>query len=80
MVGLSPKFVCHGQYWLLYLPVLSDVDNNVGISPIFVCLGQFRCVYDPVLSVVDNICWYVTWFCLLWTVMVGIVPDFVCLG
>ena len=47
----------------------------VGISPIFVCLGQFRCVYDPVLSVVDNICWYITWFCLLWTVMVGIVPD-----
>ena len=28
MVGLSPKFVCHGQYWLLYLPVLSVVDNN----------------------------------------------------
>ena len=52
----------------------------VGISPIFVCLGQFRCVYDPVLSVVDNICWYITWFGLLWTVMVGIVPDFVFLG
>ena len=52
----------------------------VGISPIFVSLGQFRCVYDPVLSVVDNIGWYITWFCLLWAVMVGIVPGFVCFG
>ena len=50
----------------------------VGISPIFVCLGQFRCVYDPVI--VDNIGWYITWFCLLWTVMVGIIPGFVCFG
>ena len=48
----------------------------VGISLIFVCLGQFRCVYDPVLSFVDIIDWYITWFCLLWTVMVGIVPSF----
>ena len=47
----------------------------VGISLIFVCLGQFRCVYDPVLSVVDNIGWYITWFCLSWTVMVGLSPS-----
>ena len=52
----------------------------VGISLIFVCLGQFRCVYDPVLSFSDNIDWYITWFSLLWTVMVGIVPGFVCFG
>ena len=52
----------------------------VGISPICVCLGQFRCVYDPVLSVVDNIGWFIILFCLLWTVMVGKVPGFVCLG
>ena len=52
----------------------------VGISLIFVCRGQFRCVYDPVLSVVDNIGWYITLFCMLWTVIVGIVPGFVCLG
>ena len=33
MVGLSPKDVFHGQYWLLYLPVLP-----VGISTGFDCL------------------------------------------
>ena len=43
----------------------------VGISPSFVCLGQFQCVYDPVLSDVDIIGWYITWFCLSWTIMVG---------
>ena len=80
MVGLSPKFVCHGQYWLLYLPVLSVVDNNGWHITHFCMSWTYRCVYDPVLSVVDNIGWYITLFCLLWTVMVGIVPDFVCLG
>ena len=51
-----------------------------GVSLIFVCLGHFRCAYDPVLSFVDNIDWYITWFCLLWTVMVSIVPGFVFFG
>ena len=53
MVGLSPKFVCHGQYWLLYLPVFSVVDNNG---------------------------WYITWFCLSWTIMIGIAQFFFCRG
>ena len=53
MVGTSTSFVCHGQNWLVFHPVLSVVDNNswyisqfclswktlVGISPSFVCPG-----------------------------------------
>ena len=27
MVGISPSFVCHGQYWLIYLTVLSVMGN-----------------------------------------------------
>ena len=28
MDGLSPCFVCRGQYWLVYHPVLSVMDSN----------------------------------------------------
>ena len=49
MVGISTSFVCHEQQWLVYLPVLS-VMNNTGL--------------------------YITRFCLLWTMMVGISPSF----
>ena len=51
-------------------------------------------VYQPVLSVTDNIGWYITqflsivdkigrninWFCLSWTIIVVLSPDFVCHG
>ena len=50
MFGLSTDFVFYGQYWLVYHPVLSIVDNMlvnqlvlsvkeimVGISPDSVC-------------------------------------------
>ena len=53
MVGLSPCFVCRGQYWLVYLPMLYVMNKNG---------------------------WYITRFCLLWTVMVGISPSFFCRG
>ena len=49
MVGLSPCFVCRGQNWLVYLPMLYVMNKNG---------------------------WYITRFCLLWTVMVGISPSF----
>ena len=28
LVGISTRLVCCGQYWLLYQPVLSVMDNN----------------------------------------------------
>ena len=37
MVGLSTGFVFHGQYWLVYHPVLSVKEIMVGISPDSVC-------------------------------------------
>ena len=87
MVGISSSFVCRGQYWLVYHPVLFVMDNIgwyisqfclsltilAGISPVFVCRGQYWVVYFTVVSVVDNIGWYITKFCLPWTVMVGII-------
>ena len=72
LVGISPSFVCHGQYWLVYLPVLSSLTILAGISPVFVCRGQYWVVYLSVVSVMDNIGWYITQFCLPWTIMVGI--------
>ena len=77
MVCISPSFICHGQCWLVYLPVLPVVNNiawyicllwtiMVGLSTDFVFHGQYWLVYHPVLSVVDNIGWYINWFCLSW--------------
>ena len=61
LVGISTGFVCRGQKWLVYQPVLSVMDNigwyinrfcllgkiKVGISPRFICLGQLLLVYYP---------------------------------
>ena len=85
MIGLSPCFVCRGQYWLVYLPVLSVVDNIGwyitrfclswailgGILHGCVCRGQYWLVYHPVLSSVDSYGWYI---------LVGISTAFVCLS
>ena len=35
---------------------------------------------SPKLSVMDNYGYYISQFCLSWTTMVGISPNFVCLG
>ena len=69
MVGISSSFVCRGQYWLVYHPVLFVMDNIgwyisqfclsltilADISPVFVCRGQYWVVYFTVVSVVDSI-------------------------
>ena len=36
-------------------------------------------VYHPILSVMDSYNWYITRFCLSWTILVGISTGFVCL-
>ena len=63
MVGLSPCFVCRGQYlvgispyvvcdeqkWLVYHPVLSVMEVMVGISPSFCSVVDKNwLVYQPV--------------------------------
>ena len=93
MVGISTVFVCHGQYWLVYQPVLSVMDSNgwyisvfcllwtifVGISPCVVYHEQKWLVYHPVLSVMDKNGWYISFF-LSWTKLVGTSTGFVCRG
>ena len=77
MVGLSTDFVFHGQYWLVYHPVLSVKEIMVGISPNSVCYWQYgwyltQCcpswtnwlAYQPVLSVMDNIGLFISLLCL----------------
>ena len=78
MDGLSPCFVCRGQYWLVYLPMLYVMNKNgmyitrfcllwtvmVGISPRFFCHGQYWLVNPPVLSVVNNIGCYISLVCV----------------
>ena len=78
MVGISPRFFCRGQNWLVYQPVLSVVDKNrwyinrisllwtilVVISTGFVCHGQYWLVNPPVLSVVNNIGCYISLVCV----------------
>ena len=55
------KFFCRGQYRLVNQPFVSVMDN-IGL------------VYHLFLSAVavDNDDCYVTWFCLSWTILVGI--------
>ena len=86
MVGILPSFVCHGQYWLVYLTVLSVMGNidwyinrfclpctiMFGLSSGFVCHGQL--VYRPDLYAVDKVGWYIFNFCMSWTIVVGISP------
>ena len=40
----------------------------VGIATAFVSHGQLLLVYHPALSVMDNNGWYITNFCLSWTI------------
>ena len=57
MVGISTSFVCHEQQWLVYLPVLS-VMNNTGWYITGICLSWTVLVgTSPSFSVVDNIGW-----------------------
>ena len=67
MIGLSPCFVCRGQYWLVYLPILYVMNKN-------------WLVYQPVLSVVDKNSWYLNRFCLSWTILGGTFHGCVLLG
>ena len=87
--GISPSFDCHGQYYLVHIPVLSVMNKNdlyitwfflsliiiVVISPTFFCRGQNWLVYQPDLSVVVNNGWYINRVCLSWTILVDILPS-----
>ena len=78
------------SWTVIYPPVLSVVNNIVviypwfvchdGLSPCFVCRRQYWLVCLPMLYVMNKNGWYITRFCLLWTVMVGISPRFFCRG
>ena len=57
MVGISPRFFCRGQNWLVYQPVLSALTKIVGISTGFVCRGQYWVVHFMDVSCLDNIGW-----------------------
>ena len=48
----------------------------VGKSHCFVCCEQYWLLYIPGLCAMKKTVWYITRFCLLWTVMVGISPSF----
>ena len=61
-------------------PVLSFKDSNGWLSPCLICRGQYWLVYLPMLYVMNKNGWYITRFCLFWTVMVGISPSFFCRG
>ena len=76
LAGISPSFVCHGQYYLVHIPVLSVMNKNdwyitwfflsliliVVISPTFFCRGQNWLIYQPDLSVVVKNGSYITKF------------------
>ena len=80
MVGISPSFVCHGQYWLVYLTVLSVMGNIDWYINRF-CLPCTKClVYHLVLSVMDSNGWFIARICMQWTKLVGISSIFVCHG
>ena len=50
------------------------------LSPCFVCRRQYWLVYLPMLCAMNKTGWYITRFCPLWTIMVGISPIFFCRG
>ena len=52
----------------------------VGKSHCFVCCEKYWLLYIPGLCAMNKTGWYITRFCLLWTVMVGISPSFFCRG
>ena len=85
LVGILTGFVCQGNngwyisrfcllltIWLVFNTVLSVVDKLVGISTGFVCQGQYWFVYLPVVFVMSYNGWYITQFCLSWTILAGI--------
>ena len=89
LAGISPSFVCHGQYYLVHIPVLSVMNKNdryitwfflsliiiIVISPTFFCRGQNWLVYQPDLFVVVNNGWYINRVSLSWTILVDISPS-----
>ena len=85
LVGILTGFVCQGNngwyisrfcllltIWLVFNTVLSVVDKLVGISTGFVCQGRYWFVYLPVVFVMNFNGWYITQFCLSWTILAGI--------
>ena len=46
----------------------------VGISPSCFCRGQYWLVNQPVLSFMDSNGWFISMFCMSWTILVGISP------
>ena len=78
MVGTSPSFVCHGQYWLVYLTVLSVIGNIDWYINRFCLPCTIMFVYHLVLSVMDNSGWYIALICLSNTISVGISPCLFC--
>ena len=93
MVGISPCFVCRGQKWMVYQPILSVMEIIVDISSGF-CLSWTKnwyinqfCLSQTILVVMssgfvclDNKSWYINRVCLSWTLMVCISPSFICHG
>ena len=64
MVGISSSFVCRGQYWLVYNPVLFVMDN-IGWYISQFCLSlTILAGISPVWSVMDNIGLSIKRFCL----------------
>ena len=41
-------------------------------------LGQYWLVNQPVLSIMDSNGWFISMFCLSWTILVGITSYVVC--
>ena len=85
LVGIFTGFVCQGNngwcisrfcllltIWLVFNTVLSVVDKLVGISTGIVCQGQYWFVYLPVVFVMNYNGWYITQFCLSWTILARI--------
>ena len=65
---------------MVFNTVLSVVDKLVGISTGFVCHGQYWFVYLPVVFVMNYNGWYITQFCLSWTILVDISHSIVSHG
>ena len=80
MVVISPSFVCHGQYRLVYLTVLSVMGNIDWYNNRFCLPCTIMLVYHLVLSVMDSNGWLVARICMQWTKLVGISSIFVCHG
>ena len=79
MVGISPCFVCHEQYWLVYHRGLSVMDN-IGwyISKFFFCRGQYWLVNQPFFQLWTILVCISTGFFVSWTIMADISNGFVC--